>query len=376
MKVVVIGGGMVGAAAAVAFAQLGHQVTVVEAGARIVSEGEWDLRISSIHQQNVEWLQQQGTWPLIRAERRYPYTGLSVQSQDGQRVDFSHEDVAAPALGAMVENKALQAALWQQLEALGVELYERTRVEQYQFDARRVTLSNGVELSYDLLIGADGGNSQVARAAGIGYRGWDYDMRCLLAIAEVEVDVPPATWEVFRPQGPYALLPLGGQRVCLIDYRAESTWQELLAQPTDTLYDMLQTLFEPQIGAHRVLSHGSFPLRRQRALHYHRNQSVVLIGDAAHSIHPLAGQGVNLGFADVQELVEQIARLSLAEALVAYERRRVGANQQMMRAMDMIHVGFCSKHFLPRGAIALGLTGVQRIAPLKRALLLRGIGYC
>lgn len=375
MKVVVIGGGMVGAAAAVALAQQGHQVTVIEAGARAVSEGDWDLRISSIHQQNVDWLVKLGTWPYIRAERRFPYTGLSVQSMDGVRVDFSHQDAGTPALGAMVENKALQAALWQQLIERQVPVYEKTSVVDYQFDQQQVTLTNGDQLNYDLLIGADGTQSHVAKAARIGYRGWDYDMRCLLAIAEVEHEVAATTWEIFRPQGPYALLPLGAHRVCLIDYRSERDWQELLALPEAELYQLLEAQFAPHIGSHRVLSHGSFPLRRQRALSYHAYQSVVLVGDAAHAIHPLAGQGVNLGFTDVQELVHQVCQLPLAQALTNYEQRRVSANQRMMRAMDMIHFGFCSQHVLPRGLVALGLQSVRHITPLKRALVLRAIGY-
>jgi len=374
MNVVVIGGGMVGAAAALALAKHKHRVTVIEAAPEVISEGDWDLRISSVHLRNVQWLKQLGVWQHIRNERVFDYTDLAVQSRDGQRVNFSAAEINEQSLGAMVENNALQQALWQQLRANKVTILCETKVEQFNLPAQTVTLSNGESLAYDLLIGADGAHSQVAKVAGIGSRGWDYDMRCLLAIANVENELPSATWEVFRDKGPYALLPLGRHEACLIDYRSEQEWQQLSAQPAQVHHELNAT-FTPHIGPFKVQRFASFPLRRQRALSYHAHHSVVLIGDAAHSIHPLAGQGVNLGFADVQELALQLIEQPLTSALPAYERARVRENQHMMRAMDAIHVGFRSQHLLPRGIVAAGLAVVDKFTPLKSALIRKATGF-
>lgn len=374
MNVVVIGGGMVGAAAALALAKHRHRVTVIEAAPEVISEGDWDLRISSVHLRNVQWLKQLGVWQGIRNGRVFDYTDLAVQSRDGQRLHFSAAEINEQSLGAMVENNALQQALWQQLRSHKVTILSETKVEQFDLLGQTVTLNHGETLSYDLLIGADGASSQVAKAASIGTRGWDYDMRCLLAIAEVENDLPSATWEVFRDKGPYALLPLSSHEACLIDYRSEQEWQQLCAQAKQVHHELNAT-FTPHIGPHNVQRFASFPLRRQRALSYHAHQSVVLIGDAAHSIHPLAGQGVNLGFADVQELALQLSEQPLTSALPAYERARLRENQQMMRAMDAIHVGFRSQHLLPRGMVAAGLAVVDKFAPIKRAIVRKATGF-
>lgn len=374
MNIIVVGGGMVGAAAALALVKQKHTVTVIEAAPEVSSEGDWDLRISSVHLRNVQWLKQLGVWQGIRNERVFDYTDLAVQSSDGQRVNFSAAEINEQSLGAMIENNALQQALWQQLRAHNVTILCETKVEQFNLPAQTVSLSNGEDLSYDLLIGADGANSQVAQAAGIGFRGWDYDMRCLLAIAEVENELPTATWEVFRDKGPYALLPLSRHQACLIDYRSESEWQQMSAQP-EQVHHELTTTFSSHIGPHKVQHFASFPLRRQRALTYQAYNSVVLVGDAAHSIHPLAGQGVNLGFADVQELARQLAEQTLSVALPAYETTRMRENQRMMRAMDAIHVGFRSQHLLPRGMVAAGLALVGRVSLLKQQLIRKATGF-
>jgi 3-demethoxyubiquinol 3-hydroxylase len=375
MQIVVVGGGMVGAAAALALAQDGHQLTVVEATAAIATstEEQWDLRISSVHQGNIEWLQSVAAWQRVAAAKWFPYQQLSVRSCNGVQVDFSASEVAAPALGAMVENISLQQALWQLLQQHpAVTLLPQQRIEQLDGVQQRVLIA-GQWYDYDLLIGADGANSQVAQLAGIGMRGWDYDMTCLLAIATTEQPQPAATWEIFRPCGPYALLPLGKQQVCLIDYRSQQQWQTITDD--SQVNAELTTVFAQHIGAFTLKQHGRFPIRRQRALSYRGFDSVVLVGDAAHSIHPLAGQGVNLGFADVQVLQQQLRQQSsVASALANYERQRLAENQRMMRAMDAIHAGFSNQHRLPQLLVDGGLRALKRMPWLKRELIRQAMG--
>lgn len=386
MHVVVVGAGLVGAAAALQLAIEGHQVTVLERTAPAPSAAHWDLRISSVHQRNVEWLQKLGVWTPAVAAKAFPFIGLSVQGQDGQRVEFAAP--AASSMGYMVENQALQYALWEALAAQPrVTLRTDFQLQQLELEASTIYSFSGEALAFDLLLGADGAQSKLASLAGIGRRGWDYGQRCMLANVTTVAPILQATWEIFRRGGlgPMALLPLGTQQACLIDYRPSAQWQNISAQGAEAVARELKQTFAPHIGAFELLelapavpAYASFPIQRQHALTYTRaaaaGTGLALIGDAAHSIHPLAGQGVNLGFADVQCLVAQVSQSALASALTQYERERLAANQQMMRAMDAIHFGFGSHHWLPRVGVA-GLLGLLSKMPgIQRQVVRMAMG--
>ncbi|RUO41380.1 UbiH/Coq6 family FAD-binding oxidoreductase [Pseudidiomarina aestuarii] len=378
MQIVVVGGGMVGAACALALARTGHQVTIIEAGDSPLESApteQWDIRISSVHRANLDWLEMLGVLACIPATKMCNYSSLAVQSIDGQRLEFNASDIALPTLGAMIENLTLQHALWRCLQTeSNVTVQTQTTVESIHWAERQLRTVDGASMPFDLVIGADGAQSSVAKLAGIGQRGWDYDMRCLLANVTTEQEIPAATWEVFRQSGPYALLPLTTHQACLIDYAPQGHHP----QTENDVKERLQRQFRSHIGDFHLQQWGHFPLRRQRALRYHAQGCAVLVGDAAHSIHPLAGQGVNLGFADAQALVQVLQSASddtLERAFSEYSQMRVSANQRMMRAMDLIHFGFSSQQLLPRLAIAGGMKILEQVTPLKRKLIELATGY-
>lgn len=339
---------MVGAAAALALARAGQQVTLIDSHSLAEPESAWDLRISSVNDNHWQWLLSLGIGGYLNSKVR-AYSGLSVTTLSGDTLKFSAAEAGTEQLGVMVENNNLQAALWQCLrEHEAVTLKVPAQITQFDLRARQLTFADGSQLDYDILIGADGAHSAVARAAGIGYRGWDYGQRCLLANVELQQPIAAQTWEVFRAQGPYALLPLTQTSACLIDYRSNTEISQISRDP-ETLQAALNDTFGAIIGEFELQRFASFPLQRKHALNYHKDHSVILMGDAAHSIHPLAGQGVNLGFADVRTWLDS------GQDAECYQQQRRQQNARMMRAMDAIHVGFTAENRLLQLGLGAGL---------------------
>ncbi|MDV6315472.1 FAD-dependent monooxygenase [Idiomarina sp. HP20-50] len=376
LSVVINGGGMVGASAALALAQKGCFVTLLEPrppSPNKNNDPEWDLRISSVNNSNWQWLLALGIGDCIREQRVFGYQQLTVTSLGGHRMSFNANEVDLPQLGVMVENNALQQALWAKLRALkNVRLVTDKTLDEVDVNSRSVVLSQGEIVNYDLLLGCDGANSIVAKLAGFHYRGWDYDQRCLLANVSLEKPIEPETWEVFRPQGPYALLPLTEQQACLIDYGIRDNINSL-EKDKKALEAHLEETFSPHIGDFRVLKSASFVLQRKHAKNYVKAGSVALLGDAAHSIHPMAGQGVNLGFSDVRCLIEALLQKSQDSALVEYESTRRGENAKMMRVMDAIQLGWRSSNPILQIATAASLK-VAAVPWVKRWVLQQAVG--
>lgn len=376
LSVLINGGGMVGAAAALALAQQGANVTLLEPfppGDDCSTDPDWDLRISSVNNSNWEWLLDLGIGVCVRQQRVFDYQKLSVTSKSGHNLSFQASEAGLSKLGVMVENNALQLALWTKLRTLkNVDLRTGDTLDKLNTGTKTVVLSQGDTLSYDLLLGCDGANSKVAQLAGFHYRGWDYDQRCLLANVSLEKPIEPETWEIFRPQGPYALLPLTEQQACLIDYGLRDDINSLQKDKAG-FEAYLREIFSPHIGNFRVLKSASFALQRKHAAHYVKEDSIVLLGDAAHSIHPMAGQGVNLGFADVRCLVEVLRKNTPGVALGQYETSRKGENAKMMRMMDAIQLGWRSRNPVMQFATAASLK-VAALPWVKRWLLKQAVG--
>lgn len=374
LSVLINGGGMVGAAAALALAQQGANVTLLEPfppGEDDSTDPDWDLRISSVNNSNWEWLL--GLGIAVRQQRVFDYQRLSVTSLSGHNLCFQAKEADLSRLGVMVENKALQLALWRKLRTLkNVDLRTGETLDKLNAQTKTVILSQGDTLSYDLLLGCDGANSKVAQLAGYHYRGWDYDQRCLLANVSLEKPIDPETWEVFRPQGPYALLPLTEQQACLIDYGLRDDINRLETDKAALEAHLCET-FSSHIGNFQLLKSASFALQRKHATHYVKEDSIVLLGDAAHSIHPMAGQGVNLGFADVRCLVEVLAENTQSAALAKYETTRQGENAKMMRMMDAIQLGWRSRHSVLQFATTASLK-IAALPWVKRWLLKQAVG--
>ena len=346
--IAVVGGGMIGAAIALGLAQQGKSIVLIEGSAPACysSDQPLDIRVSAISQHSVNLLEKLGCWADIANMRVCPYRRLETWEHPECRVRFDAEAVGLDQLGFIVENRLVQLGLWQALKNHNnVTLLCPDKLERIHYcKSNHLHLSSGVSLDVDLVVGADGANSKVRSLVGIGTTAWDYRQHCMLI--NVETDLPPQdiTWQQFTPSGPRSFIPLppshNKARASLVWYDNPKRIRQLGALAKDQLRDEILLNFPEELGNIRVINSGAFPLVRRHAQSYYK-KNCVLVGDAAHTINPLAGQGVNLGFKDVEVLLEELGgNQSLSDALKRYERRRRFDNFAMQTSMDVFYKGF------------------------------------
>ncbi len=346
--VIVAGGGMVGAAAAIGLAQQGLDVAVIDGYAPqpFMSAQAMDLRVSAISPRSVALLEQLGAWQTVTAMRLCPFKRLETWEHPECRTRFNADEMQLPQLGYIVENRVIQLALWQQFEYYDnitllcpTTMVAATAVD----DGYQIELDDGSLLNCGLLIGADGANSQVRQQANIGITAWDYRQHCMLINIATTLPQQDITWQQFTPAGPRSFLPLPGHQGSLVWYDSPARIRQLSAMPAAQLHAEIVATFPPELGEFTVLNHGSFPLTRRHAQTYYK-PNVVLLGDAAHTINPLAGQGVNLGFKDVACLLEKISQAGndwqQPQVLAHYERCRRPDNLIMQTGMDFFYATF------------------------------------
>lgn len=382
--VTVVGGGMVGAALASGLAAQGFKVAVLEQQepAEFDANSNPDVRISAIGAASVALLKQLDVWPLIQRMRCTPYRKLETWEWHTAQVSFDAQSLGLPELGYMVENSVLQRALWQRLQQQGVELISPARLQAMQpgNGGWQLTLENGDRLLTKLVVGADGANSQVRQLAGMGIRGWNYAQSCMLISVRCEQDAGDCTWQQFTPDGPRAFLPLFERWASLVWYDSPAKIRQLQAMNMAQLGQQIATHFPARLGKVTPVSAGSFPLVRRHATRYVL-PGLALVGDAAHTINPLAGQGVNLGYRDVDALIDTlVASRDRAEdwasegVLKRYQRKRQKDNLLMQSGMDLFYFAFSTPVAPLRIVRNLGLMVAERSGVLKRQALKYALG--
>jgi 2-octaprenylphenol hydroxylase len=390
---IVAGGGMVGAGLAALCRCYrptdGLRVAVLEprpASPPGASE-PMDLRVSALSRASQALLERTGAWPEVLARGASPYERMVVWDERGTpegegAIRFDAAEIGEPDLGHIVENRAVQAALTGRAVQHGVTIL-RTGLETLEVrdDAVVITTGDGRRLSAALLVGADGGESVVRRLAGIGTRGWEYGQHAVVAHLAAERPHGRAAWQRFLSTGPLALLPLADGRVSLVWSTTPEAAEELGRLDDDAFAERVTVASAGVLGRlEPVTRRAAFPLRLMHALSYTRPR-VALVGDAAQGVHPLAGQGVNLGFMDCAALVEVIGD-AIAEAgepgdvapLRRYERWRKAENLPAMALMDGLKRLFSNGDPLLSWARRTGLSLADRAGPLKRGLIERAMG--
>ncbi|MGY8862710.1 MAG: FAD-dependent monooxygenase [Pseudomonadales bacterium] len=350
--IVICGGGMIGAALATQLAPHGFSIALVEAQAPAAYDlsQSFDLRISALSPKSAQVMQQSKAWDILQDMRLCPYKRMRVWEIAGfGDLTFNASQTGVSELGHIVENRLVQLSLWQALEEsdnVDVICPASPTTFQRGNSATRIVLDTGQSLSARLVVGADGAQSKVRQGFGVGVNRGQYQQACLVASVNTQLGQQDITWQRFVNTGPQAFLPLLGQHGSVVWYHQADQARALSKLSHGDLADEIMAQFPPQLGNIEVTAKASFGLQKQHAQSYFTH-GMVLVGDAAHVINPLAGQGVNLGFQDVSCLAKVLTDAHnkgedwcSVSVLNRYQKKRKLANSLMLQSMDAFHHGF------------------------------------
>ncbi|MCD1637148.1 2-octaprenyl-3-methyl-6-methoxy-1,4-benzoquinol hydroxylase [Pseudomonas stutzeri] len=390
---IIVGAGMVGSTLALALEGSGLNIVVLDASPLEVADfdplGGFEPRVSALSAASQRILQRVGAWPGIVARRASPYTDMHVWDGSGTgQIHFSAETVHAEVLGHIVENRVVQDALLETMQRGGrLQLIGDARVEQLTQTAEgwRLTLGDGRELHTPLMIAADGANSAIRRLAGCETREWDYLHQAIVTSVRCSEAHQRTAWQRFTDDGPLAFLPLerdGDRHWCSIVWSVtEAEAKQLMALDDAAFRTALGRAFEERLGeVLEVDPRLCIPLRQRHAKRYVQ-PGLALIGDAAHTIHPLAGQGVNLGLLDAAVLAEVLKaavargeRVADVRVLSRFERRRMPHNLAMMAAMEGFERLFQTDLLPLRWLRNAGLKAVEALPEAKALFVRQALG--
>ena len=395
--IVIVGGGMVGATMACLLRDLDLNIALVD---RVefdvlnaeVTRDKFDPRVSAVTAATKKIFADLKVWPDIEAARCCNYLDMHVWDADGTgSISFSAIDLNQSELGTIVENSILGSALYKQIsnqENLNLLAPMNIASMEVNDGGTRLITDKGQQKIAKLVIAADGANSKIRELAKFPTREWDYNHNALVTTAKTELAHQQPALQRFIDTGPLAILPLAAepndsiQNYCSVVWTAIPKHAEYLMQLSDNDFcTELTKAIEGRLGNIEWCDKRlTFPLRQRHSVDYVKN-NVVLIGDAAHSIHPLAGQGVNLGFLDAAVLARELhhgievgRELADPSVLGRYQRKRKGHNLEMMWLMEGFKHLFAEQALPIRWLRNIGMSGVDNISVVKNNLARRAMG--
>ncbi len=386
---VIIGAGMVGASLASALNSSGLRILLLDKypiDSKITEQDKPDLRVSSINLGAIRWLKQQGIWQQLKSKRLQKFERLSAYEQGGAKLNYQASDINEDYLGYFVENKHLQLAANKQANC------EKQQVNSFSIKKTGKTWHIKVNDEHSekiiksrFIVGADGANSQVKKALNFAQYGWQYSQSCLsvnILFKSPQQD-QHKTWQEFRPQGPIAFLPLFENYASLICYDDNNKIKHFENQTTSSLKPLLEQAFSKYLdalGDFDIVDFACFPLTR-RTVKSPMKQQALLIGDAAHNIHPLTGQGVNLGLRDASAAAHTILD-KLNQGLdwteesnwQVYLKQRKLDVQMTSSFMDMTTTLFCNESTPLKHLRKIMLNSLDKIPLAKKNTLHFALG--
>ncbi len=384
-EVIIIGGGIVGSAAACALGAAGVRVAVVEAGAEQPDPTVREARMYAITRASERILRALEVWDAIATHDPCAFTDMEVWDAVGNgKLHFDCAELGEPCLGYVLEPRSIAAALRERLQtqpsvsvlcpASCTSVHATSTLAEVMLDDRRT-------LTASLVVAADGAHSPVRAMLGIAVHGQDYRQSSLVALVRTAQPHRNTAWQRFLPGGPLAFLPMRDGWCSIVWTLPAADIEHVLGLAQDDFHAQLGAAFEYRLG--EIIESGprtAWPLRRQHAERYVIERAA-LIGDAAHSIHPLAGQGVNLGLLDAAALSEVVLKAihqgrdpGALHTLRRFERWRRGDNQLMMSAMDGINLLFSNANPLLGQVRSRGLDAVNRAGILRQLFMRHAMG--
>lgn len=387
VDIAIIGGGMVGLTVAAALENSGLRIAIIESKLPDTELADLpDVRVSAISRASENILEHVGAWQGIVARRASPYSSMKVWEQDSfARIEFEAEQIAQRNLGHIVENRVIQLSLLEKVSKQeNVTLLAPERCSNIMFGESEawLNLESGKAVTAKLVVGADGANSWLRQQVDIPLTHWDYGHSALVANIRTVESHDKTARQIFRPEGPLAFLPLGEDNLNSIVWSLDPLHAEnLVSMPEEEFNKQLTAAFDNQLGLCKVEGERqAFPLKMRYAKDFVKER-VVLVGDAAHTIHPLAGQGVNLGLADAAALAETINELhqegkdiGLKTNLRPFERWRKAEAAQMIASMQGFKELFSGSNPIKKLVRGIGMSLTNEVTPVKDECLKRALG--
>ncbi len=377
--VVIIGGGLVGASLAAALKSSGLSLALVEGQPSPTvpaHPADWDARIYAVTPGNAQFLRECGAWQKLDMQRVQQVEEMRVFGDTGAELDFSAYQIGAPELTFILESRLLQQALWDELgQQDNLTLLNPARCAEltWQPEAAHLRLQDGREIKAKLIVGADGRDSWVRHQANMPETPTPYHQHGVVANFRTGKAHHGTAYQWFQSDGILALLPLPGKMVSIVWSVSPEKAENLLALPPEEFSAQVANASQQMLGDLQIVTPPSaFSLRVLNLAHLAKPR-LALVGDAAHNVHPLAGQGVNLGFRDARQLAQILMERGALDCgdirlLRRYEKARQEDILSMQLTTDMLKHLFVNANPLLRTLRNLGLTATNAMVPLKKML--------